>query len=60
MTSTPERMFEDVRGLFAAFRWLMPHPIYLALRALAAVCPLWVAPGFNQPTMQLNAGRVGR
>jgi hypothetical protein len=42
MTSTPNRLFEDVRGLFASFGWLMPHPLYFALRSLAAVGALWV------------------
>ena len=42
MTSTPDRMFEDLRGLLAALGWLMPHPLYLAIRALAAAGVLWL------------------
>jgi hypothetical protein len=37
MTSTPDRLFEDLRGLLASLGWWMPHPLFLALRALAAL-----------------------
>jgi len=42
MTSTPDRLFEDLRGMLAMFGWLMPHPIYLVVRALAALGVLWI------------------
>jgi hypothetical protein len=42
MTSTPNRLFEDLRGLFAPLGWLMPHPLYLVIRALAAGAALWI------------------
>jgi len=42
MTSTPDRLFEDLRGVLASLGWLMPHPVFLALRALAALGVLWI------------------
>lgn len=46
MTSTPDRLFEDLRGLLASLGWLMPHPVYLVLRAVTAGAVLgicWLA-----------------
>jgi Glycosyltransferase family 87 len=42
MTATPDRLFEDVRGLLASLGWLLPHPLYLVIRALAAAAALWI------------------
>jgi hypothetical protein len=42
MTSTPDRLFEDLRGLLASLGWWMPHPVFLAARALAALGVLWL------------------
>jgi hypothetical protein len=34
--STPNRLFEDVRGMFASVGWLLPHTSYLVLRLVVA------------------------
>jgi hypothetical protein len=42
MCATPGRLFEDVRGLFAAGGWVMPHAAYLVLRLAAALVVLGI------------------
>ena len=43
MCATPDRLFEDLRGLLATVGWLMPHSIYLLVRAGAALGVLGIA-----------------
>jgi hypothetical protein len=40
VSGSPPGLYEDMRGLFATLGWLMPHTIYLGLRAVAALAVL--------------------
>jgi hypothetical protein len=37
MCATPDRFFEDLRGLLATLGWVMPHALYLPVRLGAAL-----------------------
>lgn len=37
LATRPRELYEDLRGLLATAGWLMPHSIYLVVRAVAAV-----------------------
>jgi alpha-1,2-mannosyltransferase len=42
MCATPDRLFEDLRGLLATLGWVMPHTLYLVVRLVAALAVLGV------------------
>lgn len=69
LAGTPEavdsRRFEDLRGMLSVAGWLMPHGIYLAVRAAAAVGTLalaaWARVRLREPwaTTMLTAFAAG-
>lgn len=43
VSSRPDRLYEDLRGLITTLGWTMPHATYFALRTLAALGVLGLA-----------------
>jgi hypothetical protein len=57
MSATPDRMFEDLRGLVWKMGWLIPFPLLRAIAALAALGAGWlcvrVRREWKEPTVSL-------